>query len=233
MLKGLRESLPALAALDDEVRRRLYFFVRHQARPVTRDEAAADASISDRLAGFHLDKLVEEGLLQAHFARKPGRSGPGAGRTSKFYEISGIQIDVTIPERHYDFVAHILVAAMAATDRDESPKDAAVRIAAEKGRALGAEIRAEKGRRLGRDRALAAVADALAELGFEPYRSKGKTISLRNCPYHALAHEAPELVCGINRSFIAGVLKGLGASSMRSALEPTRGECCVKVIPGS
>ena len=45
-----------LAALDDPVRRTLYRFARQQGRPVTREETAAEAGISRKLAAFHLDR---------------------------------------------------------------------------------------------------------------------------------------------------------------------------------
>jgi len=58
-------SLVRAALLADPVRRRIFRFVRRARRPVTRDEAAASARVSRNLAAFHLDKLVEAGLLSA------------------------------------------------------------------------------------------------------------------------------------------------------------------------
>ncbi|MDP8929787.1 MAG: hypothetical protein M3O70_14755, partial [Actinomycetota bacterium] len=72
-------ALAAVAALADQLRRRLYEFVRRAHRPITREEAAASVGISRKLAAFHLDKLVEVGLLRAHYEpvggiRKVGRT---------------------------------------------------------------------------------------------------------------------------------------------------------------
>ena len=78
-------ELEAMAALREPTRRRLYQFVERQVEAVSRDEAAAEVGISRALAAFHLDKLVELGLLRAEYRRLSGRSGPGAGRTSKLY----------------------------------------------------------------------------------------------------------------------------------------------------
>src|SRR4051812_25312696 len=76
-------GLAALAPLAEGTRRELYAYVRAQAAPVTRDEAAEFAGISRKLAAFHLDKLVAAGLLEA------GREVPGAqrrlGRPPKSY----------------------------------------------------------------------------------------------------------------------------------------------------
>ena len=70
-------DLASLSSLDDPVRRRLYEVVTRQPAPVSRDEAASAAGIGRALAVYHLDKLVESGLLTASYSRPPGRSGPG------------------------------------------------------------------------------------------------------------------------------------------------------------
>jgi predicted ArsR family transcriptional regulator len=223
-------SIGALGALDDELRRDLYLFVREEGRPVTRDQAAAHVGISERLAAFHLDKLLEKGLLQAHYARKPGRSGPGAGRSSKYYEVAEAEIAVSIPKRSYDFVGEILVSALAAEEEGRSPTKAAFEIARQRGAQMGKKIRsALRLRRPGRARALACAQDALRDLGFEPHETDDGTVTLRNCPFHRLAQEHPELVCGINQAFIDGLVRGLGNASIEASLEPTPGQCCVKL----
>ena len=230
MLSGARDPLPILAALEDETRRGLYLFVRSNDAPVTRDGAAAHVGISTRLAAFHLDKLVELGLLDAHYARKPGRSGPGAGRTSKYYRPSALELDISIPERRYAFLGEILVAAIGAEGRDESAREAAVRIVGEHGREVGRAARRPKGGgRMGRRRSLDAAREILSRFGFEPIERDEGTITLRSCPYDRLARGAPDVVCGINHAFVEGVLRGLGAGSVEASLEPTEGECCVRV----
>ncbi|MDQ3641298.1 MAG: helix-turn-helix domain-containing protein, partial [Actinomycetota bacterium] len=82
---GSDADLAALAALGDPLRRRLYRFVGGQDHPVGRDEAAAGVGISRSTAAFHLDRLVDDGLLDAEFRRLTGRRGPGAGRPAKLY----------------------------------------------------------------------------------------------------------------------------------------------------
>ena len=229
MLRGLRKGAGAIGALDDDLRRRMYIFIRRQGKPVSRDEAADHVGISRKLAAFHLDKLVERGLLTAHYARLPGRSGRGAGRSSKLYEPSDLEVDISLPERRYDIVGEIIVAALD-EDSDDSPREVAKRIAFEKGQAIGDQIRDQmRLRPPGSERALSVAEEALSEYGFEPYREDPETISLRNCPFHTLARQSPELVCGLNREFIDGLLRGLGNDSVEAALLPTPGQCCVKL----
>jgi hypothetical protein len=112
MLGGLGRDAEALGALEDDLRRRLYLFVRAQGRPVTREEAAGAIGVSRKLAAFHLDKLVDRGLLVGTYARPPGRGGRGAGRSSKHYEPSDREFSVTIPERRYDLFGSVVLKAV-------------------------------------------------------------------------------------------------------------------------
>ena len=76
------------------------------------------------------------------------------------------------------------------------------------------------------------VSEALAEHGFEPYRADS-AIRMRNCPFHPLATREPDLVCGINRAYLDGILEGVGADRrMIAELAPRAGECCVQIRPG-
>jgi predicted ArsR family transcriptional regulator len=57
-------------------------------------------------------------------------------------------------------------------------------------------------------------------------------VRLRNCPFHQLAAQAPEFVCGLNRAYLGGVVEGLGAEGRLVAeLAPAEGECCVEIRP--
>lgn len=98
--------------LGDEVRRELYAFIRAAHRPISREEAAARAGISRKLAAFHLDKLVSAGLLRARYDPQPGLRR--VGRTPKTYEPAETDIAVTIPPRQHEVLARILVDAVLA-----------------------------------------------------------------------------------------------------------------------
>src|SRR4029078_11433197 len=80
MLGRMKRDVSALAALDDDLRRQMYLEIRQRRRPVSREEVAEAVGVSRKLAAFHLDKLVDRGLLVATYARPPGRGGRGAGR---------------------------------------------------------------------------------------------------------------------------------------------------------
>ena len=129
--------MSALAALDDDLRRQMYLEIRQRGRPVSREEVAEAVGVSRKLAAFHLDKLVDRGLLVATYARPPGRGGRGAGRSAKFYEPSERTFDVSIPERNYDVMGSILVQAIEEERPGERADEAAQRVARRYGEDLG------------------------------------------------------------------------------------------------
>ena len=210
-------DLASLSSLDDPVRRRLYEVVRERAEPVGRDEAAAAAGVGRALAVYHLDKLVEAGLLAASYQRPPGRSGPGAGRPAKLYVRSDREFAVTVPPREYELAARLLVQAVEA---DPSGRSRVVLI--EAARRLGAELAGAAG-------AAGDLEGALAGHGYERSRGGDGVIRLRNCPFRQLAEQHRDVVCGMNLGLIEGILAGLGADGLRPVLDPQPGHCCVAI----
>ena len=226
MRGGFEAGIQLLAALDDPVRRRVYLFVRAQRRPVTREDVATDAGISRSLAAFHLDRLVERASLQAGFGRPSGRGCPGSGRPPKLYEPTEVDVEVSVPRRHYDLLGAML--ARAVLRGDEGTRRLALREAGDAGHRLGAEHAARVGlRRPGARRLTEAARDVLAGLGFEPTAGNGSEVVLGNCPFRVLAQDTPDLVCAMNQAFSRGVLAGLGGGGVRADLEPVPGRCCV------
>ena len=229
MLGRLKRDVSAIGALEDELRRRMYLEVRARRRAVSRDEIAQAVGVSRKLAAFHLDKLVERGLLVASYARPPGRGGRGAGRSAKYYEPSAREVDVSIPERNYDLMGTILVKAIDDEEPGEPTPSAAKRVAHEIGEQLGRKERERRHLpRPGPERAMSVTAEVLAGCGYEPYTDDG-TVRLRSCPFHALAEQSRELVCGLNRELVHGIVSGLGNETLDVRLAPLPDECCVQL----
>jgi predicted ArsR family transcriptional regulator len=213
----------AVAALAEPTRRRLYDHVARQFGPVSRDEAAAAVAVPRATAAFHLDRLVDDGLLEVHFERRTGRTGPGAGRPSKLYRRADCTVEVSFPERRYDLAGDLLAAAMAAAEKSgESPRAALARLAYDRGRRLGEGAPPAGGR--------TAALHVLEAHGFEPRLEDG-AISLANCPFHTLAREHTELVCGMNLRLLEGVLDGVPSADLAARLQPGPGRCCVRLEP--
>lgn len=217
-------AVERLGVLADRVRRTMYQFVRDQPGPVTREQVAAGTGTSVKLAAFHLEKLLERGLLRAHYQR-PG-SRPEGGRPAKLYEPAREEVAVSLPERHYDLMGEILAGA-AAVSGDEV-RDRAHELAYRRGFEAGEEYKAESHlRRPGRERTMGAAVEVLRELGFEPHLGAEGEMILRNCPFDALSEREPALVCGVNEAFVRGVLDGLGGRGVTAALDRGAARCCI------
>jgi predicted ArsR family transcriptional regulator len=198
-------TIDTLSLLAEPARRALYRYVVAAPAEVGRDEAAEAVGVSRSLAAFHLDKLVEAGLLAVSYRRLSGRTGPGAGRPAKLYRRSEAEHAVSVPPRAYASAAQLLAEVV-----DEAGLEPELQAAA---RRAGAALPA------GSD-----VEAVLAARGYQPWRD-GATIRLRNCPFHVLARDFPPLVCGMNLALLEGLL---GESSRwRARMDPRPGECCV------
>jgi predicted ArsR family transcriptional regulator len=221
-------AVGAVAMLADDLRYRMYTYIRAARRPVSREQAADAAGISRKLAAFHLDKLVQAGLLQVSNA--PAAASARGGRPPKLYQPACLDLQVSIPARQHDELAGILVDAVLTEAPGENARQAAIRAARARGNVLGTATRdhARPGR-LGPERALTLTQAALQQWGFEPERTASGCLRLRNCPFRPLATRAPELVCGINHAFLAGFLDSLGAAAVHAVLDPRAGHCCVEL----
>jgi predicted ArsR family transcriptional regulator len=221
-------AVQAVAALEDPSRRELYWFIRASAQPVTREQAAAAIGISRKLAAFHLDKLVDAGLLVADYDRAARTRT--RGRAPKAYRPADVQVSISIPERQPAALAELLIDAVLTAGPDETAREAVLRIAEEHGRTLGDGARAAaRPGRLGAERALTLAEGTLRSRGYEPFRASPTCVRMRNCPFEPLAHQATDLVCGMNQRLMTGLLDGLQAHGVRAALAPRSGACCVEL----
>jgi predicted ArsR family transcriptional regulator len=230
-------DVAAVASLDEPTRRRIYDHLCAHALPLSRDEVTEALGIPRRTAAFHLDRLAELGLLSVTFARRTGRSGPGAGRPAKLYQRSVGEVSVSLPPRHYDLAGHLLAGAVAQSQQSgEPPREVLERQAHDFGKALAQGQSGTRGKpgqpeppgQSGGPADTGVLMSLLAVHGFEP-QVTGSDVVLNNCPFHSLAQEQPELVCGMNLHLIEGALEGLGETGLRARLDPGPLRCCVRV----
>ena len=220
-------QISAVAALDEPTRRRLYDYAVRQPEPVSRDDAAAALKLPRTTAAFHLDRLVDEGLLNVIYQRRTGRTGPGAGRPAKLYQRSNQHVAVSLPQRRYDLAGRLLSSALEHAERSgDSPRAVLDQRAYQLGRELGDTARNANSDRDTRDTAL----QVLQSYGFEP-RIEGDDVTLANCPFHILAQDYTELVCGMNLGLLDGLLDGLAPTGLTAHLDPAPPHCCVRLQP--
>lgn len=227
------QQLTGLAGLGDPIRRALYRYVVDRGVPVSRDDAAHAAGISRPLAAYHLDKLVDDGLLQPRYQRRSGRQGPGAGRPAKHYVRADRQLELSLPARDYAALAELLARAIEA-DPSGAAQAALHRAAATLGAELGTEAANHSTSQSGPEQVLAALRRALAARGYEPYDDPDGTIRLRNCPFDRIAARHRELVCGANLAMLQALTDRLGGGPpVRAVLDPQPGRCCVALTAGT
>ena len=216
-----------LGALADPVRRRLYRFVSEQPDAVSRDQAADGVEVPRHTAKFHLDRLVEEGLLVAEFRRLTGRSGPGAGRPAKLYRRSAKEVAVSLPSRRYDLAGQILADAVERGLDGVPIEKAVIEAASTAARIVVDAAPAKAGSELG------LVRDVLAAYGYEPRIEEEATgdLVLGNCPFDRLAADHRELICGMNLAFVTAVGERLGCAHVHAVHDfpQTDVGCCVRV----
>jgi predicted ArsR family transcriptional regulator len=208
-------ALNGLSHLDDPLRRQLYKYVIESDGPVSREQAAAAASIGRTLAAYHLDKLAEGGLLTVSYQRPAGRGGPGAGRPAKLYTRAARELTVSVPPRDYELLAKLLVASVE-QDASGAVRAAVNAAAAEAGRRAGGQTGGN-------------VLGALRNCGYLPRASDDGRITLRNCPFHMVAQDHRDVVCGLNLRLVEGVIAGCGDPSAHAELNPEPERCCVVV----
>ncbi|RKR20373.1 helix-turn-helix domain-containing protein [Arthrobacter oryzae] len=247
--------LAALASLGDESRRRLFDFVASASDAVSRDDAAGALGLARSTASFHLDRLVKDGLLAVEFRKLGGREGPGSGRPAKLYRSAVDEVAASVPDRHYDLAAELLVSAIEAATRDGgSPRDALLRAARARGLAAGAAAGGELAIEAAGDEPAAAAAGTtrgaggadpfasfLAGQGYCPSDDGSGGLLLLNCPFHRLAAGHADVVCAMNGAFLGGASAALGIDPGRVealAIEDLReqgkarpGQCCARILP--
>lgn len=215
--------------LADERRRAVYLFVSKSTGPVTVNEIAEAFGIHRNAAKHHLDRLLEAGLLHAEFRRVNGRKGPGAGRPSKLYSSTDTEVSFSLPERHYDLLAHLLLQSLTQGDDLGSV-----------GARFGRQLAEAKLTEDASSDPVDAIRDLLDGLGFNTNVASDADghmwITTENCPFGWVAAEASGgEICRLDRAIIAGVLEGFGCATSsvvgHTTIAGGHGSCVREAVP--
>ncbi len=135
----------------------------------------------------------------------------------------------SVPDRHYDLAGSLLASAVAESANTGAPVHDCLRDAARtSGRQIGEGVHVASEATTRGDRR-AEVIDILERHGYQPVIGADEEIALANCPFHRLAEEQRELVCGMNLDFLGGVLESIG-EHLTARLDPAPGYCCVRIV---
>lgn len=179
-------------------------YVRRSRVPVTADEAAAALGVHRSVARTRLEKLLRAGLVKASFARRSGRSGPGAGRPAKLYSAAPEPEALEFPPRRLPTLVARLLDEVPAEGREEALR----RAGEDFGRELARSASLRRARRLeaGLERVCAAVRSLGFQATLERVEDGTAVISTPTCPLRPLVVERPE-AAHIDRGMWAGLVE--------------------------
>jgi predicted ArsR family transcriptional regulator len=195
------KALEVHKALADDTRYRLYRYVGLAGRPVSVREMSRRLSLHPNTLRPHLRRLEEAGLVSREI-----RKTAAVGRPQTLYTVREGE-----PEggRDYRLLAEMLCGML----RGKRALEQAQGLARQWGAYLVAQGGPKPGVRLPARRNLAVLQEAMARAGFEPrFRreaGEGIEVTLRQCPFRDLADDYRELVCGLHRGLVEGMLAGL------------------------
>ena len=191
------ERLALLKALSDNTRYAIYVELSRTATARSTQEIADELGLHPNTVRPHLERMREVGLLSVEVD-----SRGTVGRPQHRYRVAADAPSLGMEPPGWQVLARMLadVAAFMAPEAVD-----VVAMGTEQGRAA-----ADRRRKMP---CVAALNDALAELGFDPASGDDgatTTIAFTNCPFRDLAEAYPEIVCNLHRGFIEGFVEDAG-----------------------
>ena len=198
-------------ALGDS-RARVLQVLQSSRTPMGVNEVATRMGLHPNTARFHLDGLVEQGLVERSSEE---RGVPGRPRALYSASAGSRQAG----RRSYRLLAQILTSYLASSTKQ--PEQAALTAGEEWGRFLGE--RPEPFRRVDAASATRQLVDTLNDIGFAPEavtERRQRKILLHHCPFREAAEQHQSVVCTVHLGLMRGVLEELDAPLEASRLEP-------------
>lgn len=194
-------------ALSQPTRARVFALLGDLRRPASTEELAAELGLHPNGVRLHLERLLDEGLVE----RRRERQARGRPRDS--WTISPEAQPGGDPPTSYAALARWLVRALVKSGARVGDMEEAGRLI---GRGLASERPGQSDEQM--------LFDTLTTLGFQPERARSSTqrvtYRLRNCPYRQAVHERQPLVCALHRGLTNGLVETMDADSKVVAFEP-------------
>jgi len=193
-------------------RGRVLGVLREAGEPVGVQDIATQTGLHVNTARFHLDALVDAGLVERQIEE---RTQPGRPR------VVFTAVPATGPalQTNYRLLAEMLTGLIA----NILPQSE--QTALETGEGWGRYLapRPAPLRRVDALEGIRRLSAVLADVGFAPAQMSdlpAPVIGLRHCPFREIAVEHPELVCSLHLGLIRGVLSEVRAPLTAERLEP-------------
>lgn len=212
---GVAPQLDLLKALGDNSRYAIYLELARSPIPLSTADVAEILDLHPNTVRPHLERMREVGLLEVE-----SESRGGVGRPQHRYSLAPDAPALGLEPSPFPTLARMLVrvAAAAGIDRDE---------AVDVGREQGAD---DATRWPPETDALDALVVEQAKLGFDPAvveHVDGATMAFAHCPFRSLAEEHPDLICGLHRGLVEGLVEGRGSRVARFGTIVDRDPCQV------
>jgi predicted ArsR family transcriptional regulator len=193
-------------------RGRVLEVLRSAGSPLGVQDIAERTDLHPNTARFHLDGLVDVGLVERE-AEERGQPG----RPRMVYRAA--VTDLPAGRRSYRLLAEMLTSLIA--DTVPEPDKAAASAGEAWGRYLAE--RPPPSHRVDAAEALRRLTAVLADVGFAPGEvdvEMNPVIPLRHCPFQEVAEQHREIVCSLHLGMIRGVLAEVRAPLDAEGLEP-------------
>lgn len=222
-----------LDAIGESGLREALLCVRRSAQPVTADDAAAVLGVHRSVARSRLERLARAGVLATSFARRSGRTGPGAGRPAKLYSPAPEAQALEFPARRLPALFARILDRLPADGREEALLRAGEDFGCDLARAAG--LRPSATVEDGLERVCAAVRSLGFHAALESVDEDVAVITTPTCPLRPLVTERPAAAlvdrgmwAGLVEKGIDGVRAGSVECETHSCLDDV--ESCAVVI---
>jgi predicted ArsR family transcriptional regulator len=222
-------NLDVLKALGDNTRYAIYLELARSPRPLATADIAESLQLHANTVRPHLERMRDAGLL----AVEVGGRGD-VGRPQHRYSVAADAPSLGLEPPTIPLLARMVLAM--ARRLDASAQDAEA-VGRDEGRTRARPFATAPS-------TLEALVSDLDRLGFDPVVTDAApaavggqgdvdgaaVIAFANCPFADLAHEHPELVCGLHRGLVAGFVAQMGDTEVREFCSLTsRTPCQVTV----
>ena len=218
MDEGTKTSREARGRGDDPTRglgptrARVLALLQDVGEPMTAVEAGDRLGLHANSARFHLDRLVEEGLVRR---QREERITPG--RPKVLYAAASAA--PAVAHRSYRLLAEILTSLL--TEQLPDPAASAEQAGRAWGRHLSAPARSPEGADAAD--ALGTLVERLDGVGFDSHLvdvPESLRLEVSHCPFLEVAESHSDVVCSVHLGLMRGILDQAGTSVAVESLEP-------------
>jgi predicted ArsR family transcriptional regulator len=191
------------AVLADDTRYHIYRAIAEQpGTDVTVADIAGRFRLHPNVARMHLAKLEQAGFLATDL-----RKTSGGGRPARLYRLSDKVVTFGFPPRRYELLARLALTALSVNGSVSRADQAARDAGLSEGRRV---VAGERGAPRTPDAVMALVRRVAEDQGLLPelaWRDDGLHVTVHNCAFRELSGADPDLVCGMHRAFLEGVVE--------------------------